>query len=208
VVIGFNTDTTYAEGDNSWVADLAECYAEVYKTPHQLFFDPDDPQTMDWETEMELNIGDVVWFSIMESKNAFEVICENNLYKSVPYADCYVCKRDIPTPDGRDATITIPLNGYVLCKPVYLPKLSHLDALSEDQIDKSRGTIAFIGNAPKRYLREEYCHIDDLRVGDEVVFDPKTPLFLLERTKSLTKFNGDNLYWVCQRRRISLVLNR
>ena len=87
VIVGFNVDTTYAEEDNSWVADLAECYARVYKVPKALYFNPDDPQSMDWDTDMELQVGDMVWFSIMESKNSPEVMCENTLYKSIPYAD-------------------------------------------------------------------------------------------------------------------------
>ena len=211
VIMGFNTDVTYAEGDdNSWVADLAECYGRVHKVPGALFFDPDDPQTMDWETEMDLIEDDVVWFSVLESKNSPEILCEKTLYKSIPYADCFCYKRTtwVNKWEGRKKTVVGMLNGYILCQQVYEKKLSDLDALSEDKVDKTKGIIEFIGEAPTRYIREEYSHIEDLRVGDEVAFDKKAPIFLLERTKALATFDGDRLFWVIQRRRISLILNR
>lgn len=214
ITIGFNLETVYAEGDNSWCADLAECYAETYKVPDNLFYDPDDPNTMDIDTDMELQVGDMVWFSILESKNSPEVICDGELYKSLPYADCYVAKRIIkeePPITGRIGstfTFRLPLNGYVLCEPCYESKLSDLDTLSEKKADMTRGVIKFIGTPPKGYIREEYTHIDDLRVEDEVLFDPRTALFYLERSKSLAKFDGDNQYWCVPRRRIVTVLNR
>jgi len=220
VIVGFNVDTTYAEEDNSWVADLAECYGVVHKVPDALFFDPDDPQSMDWDTEMELLVGDMVWFSIMESKNSPEIICERTLYKSIPYEDCYVAKRDSKTSTeiniAKDDHLTawiyfsdiIPLNGYVLCEILYEAKLSDLDVLSEDKVDKTKGRVKFIGEPPKAYLREEYTHIKDIQVGDEVLFDHKGAYFLLERTKALAEFDGDNLYWVVPRRRIVLILER
>jgi len=218
ITVGFNTDTTYSEGDNSWVADLAECYAEVYKVPKTLFFDPNDPRSMDWQTEMELKVGDTVWFSILESKNSPEIICEKALYKSIPYQDCYVAKRIVMRGTQlngstlRQETVecykVISLNGYVLCEPCFKPRISALDELSEKEIDKSRGIVKFAGTPPKRYLREEYCHIEDLQVGDEVLFDPKTALFYLERLENLATFDGNNKYWVVLRRRISAILNR
>jgi len=243
VIIGFNLDTTYAEEDNSWVADLAECYGLVHKVPKALYFNPDDPLSMDWETDMELQVSDMVWFSIMESKNSPEIICEKTLYKSVPYADCYVAKRrnwalnilNLPShispkdvikawnesgqflykykktnqPDITELTpIIIPLNGYVLCEILYNTKISSLDVLSEEMVDKTKGRVKFVGEPPKRYLRKEYCHVEELQVGDEVLFDNPAAVFLLERTKSLAAFDGDNLYWCVPRRRISLILNK
>jgi len=82
-------------------------------------------------------------------------------------------------------------------------------SIPAEQLHSSlRGIVKHVGNAPKHYLREAYSHIDDLRVGDEVLFDPRTPLFYLERNKSLARFDGDNQYWVVMRRRIIAILNR
>lgn len=226
--VGFNSEETFAESESSHVADVAETWGVVTKVPQKLFFDKDDPKSMDWDCAMELQVGDLVWFSILESKNAYEVECEGKVYRSIPYADCYVVKRepdditDCPALMGLDMSkigrevspkellqlTTTCLNGYVLVKPAYLPKLSHLDAFSDTQIDKTRGTIAFIGKPVRAYLRSEYNDIDDLRVGDEVLFAPKTPLFFLERMKETACFNNGEQYWVILRRRIAMVINR
>lgn len=207
IVVGFNEDTNYAEDDSYHVSDIAEIYAEVVKVPEKLFFDKTSPQSMDWECAMELERGDIVWTNALESKNANEIFCDGQVYRSLPYADLYVAKRTIYV-NGTTSTVNIPLNGFVLCKPCYLPKLGTLDVTSQDTVDKTRGVVAYVGNPVKQYLRDSYCDIEDLRVGDEVLFAPKTPLFFLERTPELARFDGNNLYWVVLRRRIALIINR
>lgn len=221
ILLGYNEDVTYGEGDSAHPADVAECYAEVYKVPQKLFFDPDDSKSMDWDCEMELQVGDLVWFSVLESKNAQEIFCEGQLYRSIPYADCYVAKRKVPIRsrkidigDGwykkqfKAKEKIICLNGFVLCKPCYMPQISPLDAISDTLIDKSRGIVAFMGKPVKSYLRPEYCDIPNLEIGDEVVFEPRAPLFYLERLASLSRFDNGNRYWVVLRRRIIFVNNK
>ena len=210
VVMGFNLDTTYADKTDSHTANLAEVWGEVYRVPERLFYDPDDPNTMDWDTDMELQVGDIVWFDIMESKNSSEIVCNGEIYKSIPYQHCYVAKRELWWDEHQNNRYTkiIPLNGYVLCQPITLKKISELDHLSEQKIDKTKGIVRFVGNPPKAYIRDEYSHIEDLQVGDEVLFDKDVPMIYLERRKELATFDGDNLYWVIPRRRIALILNR
>jgi len=228
VIIGFNEDDVYAEGDDSHSANLAEVYGIVEKVPQELYFNPDDPKSMDWETDIELEVGDMVWYSVLEAKNSVQLICDGVLYKSVPYQDCYVAKRSTIqcfggsfNSDGKVSRTdfenalrnayreeVIPLNGYVLCFPIYFDKISPLDAISDTQIDMTRGKVAFVGKPVKTYKNASYNHIGDLRVGDEVLFDKNAPLFYLERSKQLATFDGDNQYWVVARRRIALVLKR
>lgn len=241
IVIGYNEDTVYAEGDDSHSANLAENIGYVTKVPKALYFNPDDPKSMDWDTDMELQVGDQVWFSLIEAKNSVQLICEDVLYKSCPYQDIYVAKRKhwalnsskIPEhispqdfideykrtgqvvfnqKEGNPITeltpMVIPLNGFVLCEPCFRTKLSDLDHFSTDVIDKTRGVVKFLGRQVKGYLRAEYTHIEDLRVGDEVLFDPKTPLFYLERLGMTSIFDNGKQYWVVPRRRISMVLKR
>jgi hypothetical protein len=74
--------------------------------------------------------------------------------------------------------------------------------------DRTRGVIRFIGDAPKSYLRDSYSHIDDLRVGDEVLFDNKVAPSYLERLGYTGVFDNGKQYWCLPRRRISLILNR
>ncbi len=212
VVIGFREDEVFAEGDDSHSANLAENIGYVAKVPHGLYFNPEDPKSIDWETTIDLVEDDMVWFSLLEAKNSVQLICEGELYKSVPYADCYCYKREVyvnkwAVPPTKK-TVTGMLNGFVLCEPVYFAKQSHLDAFSDTQIDKSRGIITFIGDAPKAYIRTEYSHIEDLRIGDEVLFDKKTALFYLERLSQTGLWDNGKQYWVCPRRRISMILKR
>ena len=207
--IGFNSEEIFAVGmddKTAHAADVAEIWGIVTRVPDRLVFDKDDPLSMDWECGQELQKGDQVFFNVLESKNANEVQVGNTVYRSIPYRDCIVTKRTIPTM-GADTTVNICLNGFVLCTPCYMPKLGSLDAVSDTLVDKTRGKIAYIGNPVKSYLREEYCHIEDLRVGDEVLFDKKAPLYMLERLKETAVFPEWPL-WVVQRRRIAMLLNR
>lgn len=203
ITIGFNTDTTYASDEkdsSSHPADTAEVYGIVVKTPKSLYFNKEDrANSMDWDIEMELMVGDYVWFSVLESKNATEVVCEGITYRSIPYQDCYVAKRN---------ETVIALNGYVLLEPCFCPVLGDLDHLSKKTIDMTRGIIKFVGTPPNAYIRENFSHIDDLRVGDEVLFEKRTPLFYLERTPSIATFMGNTQFWVTQRRRIVAIINR
>jgi hypothetical protein len=165
---------------------------------------------MDWETDMELGEGDTVWFSLLESKNSVQIECEGIIYKSIPYSDCYCYKREIWVDKwaGTKKTVVGVLNGYVLCQPCFKPQLSVLDHLSAETEDKTRGVIKFVGSPLKTFLRPEYSQILDLRVGDEVLFDPKTALFALERFSYTAEFDNGKKYYVVPRRRISMILNR
>ena len=211
ITVGFLEDTTLGDG-SAHPADVAEIFGRVIKLPQKLYFNPEDQNnSMDWDCEMELQVGDIVWFSVLESKNAVEILCDEVLYRSVPYSDCYCAKREYTwqdVPDNETAEVIIPLNGFVLCRQCYMPQISPLDAISDTIIDKSRGTIAYLGKPVRAYLRPEYSDVSNLEVGDEVIFDPKAPLFLLERTKELAMFEDDNLFWVVLRRRIIFVNNK
>lgn len=218
IVVGFNRHLNYAEGTNLHSADMQECWGVVYKCPQKLYFNTGDPNSMNWETDMELQEGDMVWFSIMESANAHHIECEGKLYKIIPYADCYVAKRHHPTVPLHKAMAyfggadpwndVIPLNGYVLCQTVNLKKISDLDVVSEDTIDKSRVIVRHIGSINKQYKTSGYKDHTDLMPGDEVLLEPRTPFLYLERKGYMARFDGDNLYIVVSRRKILAVLNR
>ena len=231
IVYGFNTDLTYNAGDDpndktSWVADLAETCMRVYKVPQKLYFNPEDGKSMDWETEMELQEGDLVWSNPIEALNAITLVCEGKLYKLIPYQDCYVCKRKKTThrqtrlrEDGypgneirivkTEEWVPFCLNGFVLCKEVHKESLSYLDVTTEDKIDMTKGIVAYYGSCNARYRFPEHSDFQDLQKDDLILYDKKASPFLLERTSYANKFsdNGE-LYYVVQRRYISAVLKR
>jgi len=217
IIVGFNKDILYAEGDDAHNADLQEVWGIVYKCPEKLYYDEKDSESMPWETEMELWWGDRVWFGLIESANAQEILCEGKTYKILPYQDLYVAKRSFPGAEihhpnyfgGTDPYYeVIPLNGYVLCQTTNLKKMSDLDVISEDKIDKSRAIVRFVGTPNKRYKTKGYSDIEDLQPGDEVMLEARTPLLFLERKKYMASFAGDNLYIILPRRKIIAVINR
>ena len=85
------------------------------------------------------------------------------------------------------------LNGYCLLKPIFTKSDSPL-AIEKETEDKSRGIVAYVGKPNKQYQRDEYQDMVDLQVGDEVLYNPNTPLFRLERLSALAQFDGNNLY--------------
>jgi len=212
IVIGFNRDVEYDDESDSHAANLAEIYATVYKCPPKLYYKRGDNLSMQWDVDMELQKGDIVFFNGMESSNAVEIICEGTIYKLIPYQDIYCAKRLGKIWRGIGGATAeyevIMLNGYVLLEQVYLENKSELAVSKQGEVDKTRGIVRYVGRPPKEYQRKEYCDIKDLEIGDMVLLAPNAPLFLLERTKALSTFDGDKLYWVTQRRRISMVLSK
>ena len=167
---------------------------------------------MMWETEVEIQKGDMIWFSIIESYNAITFRVDGRYYKLIPYQDCYVVKRigkiwrGIGGATGEEEIIC--LNGYCLCEPVNLQKISDLDFISEDKIDTTKARVKYFGKPNKQYKDKSSVDFLDLRRDDLVLLMPRTPLVFLERKKYFARFDGDNLYYVVQRRKILAVLNR
>jgi hypothetical protein len=197
IIVGFNLDVTW-EGDDAHNADCQEVYGVVYRTPERLYFNPTDNDSMDWETDLEVQKNDLVWFGIMASAGATELLCGGKVYKLIPYGELIVAKR------GKEV---IPLNGYTLCQTVNCKKISDLDVTSEDKIDKEKAIVRFTGSCNKRYKVATYVDHEDLRDGDLVLLD-RYPLVFLERKKFFAEFMGDELFIVVPRKRISLVIKR
>ena len=219
VIVGFDTDVEYSEDHTSHVADLAIVTAMVYKTPVGLYYDKEDSHGMPWDCDMELEIGDLVWFNAMESLNSVEIECESKTYKLLPYQDLYVATRKVTPYDGgglawrfafltqSDVRIVIPLNGYVLLEPVYT-KTEHSLAIDDKKEDLTRGIVRFVGKPNREYQNDKYADFQELEDGDLVLFNPNTPVFRLERKSYLARFDGDKIYNVVQRRRIAMILSK
>ena len=212
IVVGFDKDKIFAEGTEAHAADLMEVYGTVVKVPEKLYFDMDDPKSMEYETEQELQVGDMVWFGLIESANAVEILVEDKLYKIMPYADMYVAKRfgriwrGVGGATGED--IIIPLNGLCLCQTVTHKKISELDFVSESKIDITKCIVKYIGKPNKRYKNLNNVDHQDLQVDDLVLLAPRCPIMYLERKKYMARFNGDELYIIVPRRKIVMVIER
>jgi hypothetical protein len=173
------------------------------KVPDKLTFGERDGD-IPWETEMELEIGDMVWFNLIESKNAVELSVDKKILRIIPYQDVYCAKREywVDKWTGKKDTKVIMLNGFVLLEQVSLPKLSKLDYFSEDKIYTDRGIVRYLGKPNKRYVRPDYVDNIDIKEGDLVFIQAGYTPFPLERRTYFSLFNKNKLYYVIQRRRL------
>lgn len=130
---------------------------------------------MPWETNIELEIGDVVWHTFMEVDTMIDILVDDEpdeLYKLIRYDDIYLAKR------GDEL---IPLNGYCLCEEIKKEQSSNIEVISvvDDMtanphgVDMTRGKIAYIGRPNKKYrigLTEADLDGEDIiEVGDIII---------------------------------------
>jgi len=209
LIVGFDVDAEYDDEKTSHAADLAEIWGIVAKLPEMLYYKKDDSHSMPWDCDMELCVGDQVFFNAIESKNAVEILCEDKNLRIIPYQDLYVAKRKrwLSKFGNRWTEDVIMLNGYVLCSPFYTYNDSPL-AIKTEVEDKTRGIVRFVGKPNREYQNPNYADFKELKDGDLVLFNPGSPVFRLERMSTLARFDGDKIYNVVQRRRIALILSK
>ena len=210
IYMGYLEDTTWEDENESHPADIASIVGRVVKLPPELYYNEDDPNnSMPWKTEMELEIGNMIFFNFIESLNATEIEVEGKIIRIIPYQDCYVTKRqpkpifrlDMPMEyEFKDQIIC--LNGYVLLEQVSMTKLSELDVLSEQKIYEDRGIIRYFGTPNSAYLGDKYSDNIRIEAGQLAYFKPGYKPFLLERRGYFAHFEGEKLFWCTQRRRL------
>ncbi len=218
IKINFNEDTLYAEGEDSHVADVAPVMGWIEKQVDRLYFNrKDTARSMTWDTDLETQVGDQVWFHAFVSKNCVELEVEGTVYKVIPYEDLFVAIREWETVKGTTTfmfddnsitegeytneieTETICLNGNVLLDEVLIPKLSKFD-VSPDTVDKTKGIVAYNGSDNKRYLAKESADLSGLKKGDMVTISERAYVFYLERSKYNSTFDGGRPYICIQGR--------
>ena len=168
IILDVNPDTQYFDqGEGSHMADLARVVGIVEKVPPGLTPDGD---IQPWETSMDLQVGDTVWFDYMDGMNATSFIMGDDEYRLIPYASCYIAYRD-----SRFVT----LNGYILFEDVFQPKdeLEHID-----KVDPLKGKVYAVAD-PVVHTLDYWTEQIDVAVGDTVEFRKKFPKVYLERQK-------------------------
>jgi hypothetical protein len=214
IIIGVNKELIYADPDNldddsTHAADLAEVSMIVYKTPQKLYFNTEDREkSMPWLTDMALEKGWEIWTNTIDSLNAVTLVCDGKTYKLISYSDIYCARYRITLTKIMFAIKVRMLNGYVLVTLKNKESLSGFDVISEECLDKTKGVISYIGNPVKEYLNPDYSHIEDLRTGDTVLFNPKAGIWALERQKYASRFDDKQIYYVVHRKDINAVLSR
>ena len=85
-------------------------------------------------------------------------------------------------------------------------KSSSLDI--KEERDTTKGIVTFFGKPNAEYIRDEYIDYVNLEYGDMVLLQPGTPQVPLERKSFNAHFNNGKMYFVTQRRRIAMVLEK
>lgn len=167
----------------------APSWGKVYKVPKKLFFNKRHRDSMQWETDMILQVDDIVWFERTIFLNSPTIEHLGKTYTLMNYADIYMAERN-----GEIFT----LNGYILVKP--LEKISKCLEYESKETDLKE-VIAIKVSPPVNYQSEAYDHIevnegDRLTLIDEYRIQLESPLFY--------KYSSETHY-IIQRREIAYI---
>ena len=206
VAMGMYEDDTWEDESETHPADIASVVGIVRKVPAYLTFGERDGD-ITWETEMELQEGDQVWFNLIESKNAVEITIsdeiKSKIYRAIPYSDCYAAKRDYWIDKWKDqrGTMIIMLNGFCLLEPIKIPPMSKLDLIDHGYY-QDRGIVRYLGIPNKCYVNPTYHDNTELEIGDLAFIQTGYKPFLLERKAYFALWEGSKIFFCVQRRRI------
>ncbi len=201
IAMGMYEDDTWEDEEETHPADIASVVGIVRKVPEYLTFGERDGD-MPWETDMELREGDTVWFNMLESKNANEIVVDKKVLRALPYRDIYVSKRIARYSwDGIPEYEVIMLNGFVLLEQIPIPKMSELDYLDHG-VYVDRGKVRYFGKPNKRYTNPMYNDSLPIKEGDTVFIQAGYVPFPLERRAYFSIFEKNKLFYVIQRRRL------
>jgi len=202
IYVGYNEDAVYAEGEESHAADVAEVWGEVFRRPKKLFYSKGDSDSMPWDTDIEIQEGDAVWFDYYESVNCDVLECGDDVFYVIPYRDLYVVRR---------GDKIIPLNGYCLCEPIEVTHDSELAINIGAKYRTDKAIVRHRGTPNKRYQPTDAIvgtyNNDDIGVseGDTVLLRHNFTPYFLERLESIATFS-EQPYYVIQRRHMQIVL--
>jgi hypothetical protein len=198
---------------------------EVVGVPSQLYFSTKKNfhSSMDWDTDMELKVGDIATYHFLDIRVAIEqgdyILCDGKFYFPIRYDRIFCAKRKVPkgnivipengnfVVDGKGRSEVIMLNGYVLVKPVpqEIITIMKLPQNVEGRHDARYGEVKFIGSPNKRY-RESYPPDDNrLEIGMLVLLDKVCDIKL--EYDIHTSFDGEKKYFRVQRNNITGFFN-
>jgi len=166
-------DTAFEPAEHTPVVGTVVGVSKLY------YNEKDKNNSMEWETTMDLRIGDKVfmeYFAVHQclgkrfDKNAayedpkwFEI--DGKLYISINYQDIYFAVRDDKI---------IMLNGYCIVKPIYVERLKSSVIEIPDSIKDKKSNkfceIILPGKPVKQYLDKKYRDFRGLSAGSIAMF--------------------------------------
>jgi len=175
----------------------AENKGVIVKVPDKFVYSEKPlPNTAEWDTDIEVEEGDLVWFDYLTGIECSKVECQEKLYYILPYHTLYVARR-------REEVV--PLNGYVLCQPI-INKEKFIEFEIERE-DAKYATVKYAGSCNKRYRHSQnkwgksFYHDDPaVQAGCKVIYGMPINLWLEQEEHS--SFNGKERYRIVQRRHL------
>lgn len=189
---GIETNVSAIAGNYAAYSDRV---ATVFGVPEKLTCVKNKEHTMLWECDVDIEVGDEVFFDPTESLHSQKVYCEKDkqTYAISFYGSIVLAKR-------KDTVIMC--NGYVLLEQVYEEK-SKLGLEKEKPIF-NQGIVSYVGKPNKRYRvknKNGYYRTDegcDIKVGDMVLLDMPQYTWMLEDW-CFAVFDNRNMYKVAKR---------
>lgn len=182
------TDTDYNPAVHS------DRYGIVYTVPPSLRFDG-SPLSMTWETQMELEVGDEVWFDYLNSENCVVLECDDgNDYKMIDYENIYLARKD-----GE----LFPLNGYCLFSDYHIKAKSKFDP-SDGKVDPRYGYVEHLAAFNTAYQTKMFSDHIDIQVGEKVMFGARSHAYYIEEERYKVL---DKMYRPVQRRNVVAVMD-
>lgn len=170
-------------------------WGRVAKVPERLIYAKHNKMFgMDWETEIEIQVGDLVWADYYNLHHCpiFRVINGEEFkdYWIITYDCLIVCKRRYKStkivPDSflfdsklieSEEEVIIPINGYCLFEQVNEGLQSKFIELPK-VINKKIGIVKYVGNKNKQYNNRKHFDDIDIQPGDEVIFRTESECLL------------------------------
>lgn len=167
-------------------------HGKVTRLPNKLSFWDTDKKGLQWKTDMQVKIGDTVWFYAITSHSSEKLTYEGRKFILVNYEDLYIAKR------GNDI---ICLNGNVLLKPIY--KITKALEYEKEELDTTFATVYKVGKINREYKDENIQDDPIIKEGMTVLLSGMAVRFL-ELEPYL--FLDGNKYIVCQNNEIKAYL--
>jgi len=168
----------------------------VIKVPEKFVYSNKPlPNTGDWDTEIEVEEGDLVYFDYLTGIECNQIECKGKLYYVLPYHTLYVVRRKEEV---------IPLNGYVLLEPIIKE-----EGYKDFKFDRERAKyaiVAYSGSCNKKYRNKQYYDDPAIKAGEKVIYGKVSGLFLEQEEHS--SFNGDKRYRIIQRRHLTGIIEK
>lgn len=187
----FGIDTSYQESKHQVTRGI------VRAVPDSLYFTkkPGSHATMPWLTDMELQVGDMVYYDYLTAMNAKNPTSSTQF--RVNGFDCIWMKYNQIYCAVREEEI-VPVNGYCLVEPLKTMRSDMFDfSIMDNDHDQSVGVLRHVGSLIRWYRYHKHADSAEYKPGQIVLMKKVNDIPLESKYhESIDRF------WRVQRRNI------